>query len=158
VLLFRETSFSKKGSCWLSPDGKILGLEKKDMDGYDSIEHKFFAKDNYKLFGFTKDDLKNNSASDLLEMAVCRDWITARWGAPPTKNTHGYIFFRLSTVNRVKKRLNNLLLDLLKITGNDVEISIEEYGTIPFKSPPKNVFHGTPKEYFKESCKRKQIK
>lgn len=151
MLRFRETAFGKSGSCFMSPSGKILGTDKKDMGDYDSIEHKWFVRDNYKKFGFTEKDLETNSSGDLLETAICNGWISARWGAGRGGKTHGYAFIRVSTVSRVKKRLDGLIIDLTDAVGDDAEIYIEEYGTVPFKSPPKRVFSGTPREWLKES-------
>jgi len=156
MLRFREFVFAKNGSCFLSPTGKIFGTNKKDIgDNTYGVEHKWFIKDNLKIFGFTKEDLNGNSAGDLLETAICNGWITARWGAPPpkTKRAHAFIWFRVSVLNKVRKRLEKLLIDLMDVVGNDPEISIEEYGTVPFKNMPKNVFSGSPEEFFRESHK-----
>jgi len=115
----------------------------KTVAGYFE-EHRLVVKNLYKKFGFTAAEAAKYSSYKLLEIAVCRGWITVRWGtaADHGEKDNDNIFIRLSTVTNAGERLSNLLRDILEARG-DTKLFIEEYGNTPFINPPQSVYSGT---------------
>jgi len=124
---------------FVSPSGTIFGHDER-TDDYDTIEHKWYVRDNYEKFGLTKEDLKDNSSNDLLEIVICKGFVRARI------NKHSAAYISVSTVNRTRKQLEEILFNILDCN----KLEIEEYGLKPFTITPRLVFQGTAREFLRQ--------
>jgi len=130
-------------SCFISEQGDLIKVGQLPNGLFE--EHRLIVKNSYKKFGITIDEAKQYSSYKLLELAVCRGWITARWGSAANhgETDNDNVFIRVNSIKKAGKRLTDLLMDIAEIRGGDTKLFIEEYGDIPFVAPPRITFSGT---------------